>query len=175
MSSLRSHPRPWMTTADGQTHSPCPLALGLTFACARQMGRGLLDVSFVLNKQGGGAGPELITAQVKSSQFAFVFYLQTRSIALPRSVALGVRAGRLQAFGLSFKKKKKKKCDMFIKVRTSVYTPGAQLILGEKSLTLPLKQTRSQPNLITKMKKIPGNRWENEGSPNGCSILRAPE
>lgn len=33
---------------------PVPPALELTFACALQMGWGLLDVSFVLNKQGGG-------------------------------------------------------------------------------------------------------------------------
>lgn len=90
-----------------------PSALELTYACARQMRRSLLDVSFVLNKQGGGAGTELITAQVKSSQLrsgrlvgyaALVFYLQTCSIALPRSNVLGVRAGRLQASGLSLKK-----------------------------------------------------------------------
>lgn len=47
---------------------PTPSALKLTFACALQMGWGLLDVSFVQNKQGGGARTELITAQVKSSQ-----------------------------------------------------------------------------------------------------------
>lgn len=33
-----------------------------------------------------------------------VFYLLTRSIALPRSISLGVRGGLLQAFGLSLKK-----------------------------------------------------------------------
>lgn len=33
-----------------------------------------------------------------------VFYLETHSIVLPRSISLGVKGGSLQAFGLSLKK-----------------------------------------------------------------------
>lgn len=72
-----------------------------------------------LNKQGQPRRTQLMArlpARVKSHPFirgrlvgshgAFMlpFYLQTHSIALPRSITLGARAGSLQAFGLSLKK-----------------------------------------------------------------------
>lgn len=154
------------------------------------MGQGLLNVSFVLNKQGGGAGTELITAQVKSRQFrrgglvgspctpALVFYLQTCSIALPRSIALGVRAGRLQAFSLSLKKSVT--CSSrWARAHIYTHTLRAQVIQEEKSFTSPLKPTPSQ----TMISSIWSPRWiiskgihGNRKVPGPCALSHhAPE